>query len=134
MGGGEIYGDLLTARARQQKARDEDLLEAVSNIRDSRTANKTYFDAHRRQRPGNQALQVADIALLHNTQLAEQWSNRLANRLNGPDRILAISSVGYVSLEALDRTPLQGTGSPDGVKSFFERWKELEQMEREVAA
>lgn len=123
----EVYTteELLAARARQLEARNEDLLEAAADLRDSRTANKTYFDAHRRQRPGNQALRVGELALLHNTQLDKQWSNKLANRWRGPYRIVAISPVGSISLAELDGTPLQGTAPPDRVKKFFERWKEV---------
>lgn len=72
--------DLLAPRAWQLEVSDEYLLEAAANLRDSRTANKKYFEAHPRRRPGNQALDIGGLVLLHNTQLNKQWSTKLGNR------------------------------------------------------
>jgi transposase InsO family protein len=59
--------DLLTARMRQLDQKVLTEVQAAENLRNSRNANKTYYDQHKQLRSEAQQLHVGDFVLLHRT-------------------------------------------------------------------
>jgi hypothetical protein len=109
---------LIAARARQLEWQREDINVAIQNTKESRDANKHYF---------NQAanllaedLQIGDLALVHETQIEQSHSAKLDARSQGPYRVTEIPK----SLGTYRQAELNGaepTGWIDGswLKKFF---------------
>ena len=92
----ETREDLILARMLQLDERTLELSQAVENLRNSRKANKAYFDQNNPIRPdGDQQLQVGDLVLLQNSQKFKSGKpprvSKLDDRWIGPYRIREVS-------------------------------------------
>jgi Integrase zinc binding domain len=118
------HDDLMVARMRQLDQRNLHECQAAENLRNSRKANKAYYDQHKRLRPEHQQLHVGDLVLLHRTQNLKTYDSRrkLDDRWFGPYRIREIpeDSTFYL-LEEIDGTPLAATIAGNRLKKFFSR-------------
>ena len=123
--------DLILARMQQLDHRRISESIAAENLRNSRKANKIYFDQHHRLRPLNQRLRKGDLVLVYDSSLQTNRNTKLNDRWRGPFRVVekAENSTFY-QLEELDGTPLSGTTAGDRVKKFYTR-KELEEILQE---
>ncbi len=65
--GNETREDLLTARMRQLDQKVLTEVRSAENLRNSRNANKVYYDQHKQIRSEAQQLRVSDLVLLHYT-------------------------------------------------------------------
>ena len=115
--------ELLALRARQLERREEDLKTAAANQKKSREANKAYFDAHHHRRPDrpHTAIASGDYVILHDTRLEQSHSHKLADRWNGPYKVIGVSKKsnrGTYKLAELDGTPLGGYHTGDRIKKF----------------
>ena len=116
--------DLLLARMRQLDEGTLDLTQAADNLRNSRKANKAYFDEHNLLRPDGELLQVGDLVLLFDSPKFKSGKpgrgDKLDDRWIGPYRI---SKVGENStfywLEELDGTPKASTTAGNRIRKFF---------------
>lgn len=119
--------DLILARMQQLDERTLELSQAVENLRNSRKANKTYFDQHNRLRPdGEQQLQVGDLVLLHNSYKYKTGkpprAAKLDDRWLGPYRIREIAENStFHYLEELDGTPYTPSIAGNCLRKFFSR-------------
>ena len=73
--------DLLVARDRQLKRKEEDILTVQESIRRSRLKNKAQFN--KVDCRNKEVLKVGDMALLHTTVFDKQWSKKLENHCLG---------------------------------------------------
>ena len=116
--------DLLTARMRQLDERTLTVEQAAENLRDSRLANKTYFDQHKQLRPESQRLSAGDLVLVHDTR---HLNNRArARKLEfswfGPYRIREVGQDStHFYLKELDGVPLAKSFAGNRLKRFFSR-------------
>jgi hypothetical protein len=104
-----------------------ELSQAVENLRNSRKANKAYFDQTHALRPdGDQQLRCGDLVLVHNSAKFKTGKPprvaKLDDRWLGPYRIreVAENSTFYM-LEELDGTPLAATFPGNRLRKFFTR-------------
>jgi len=127
----ETREDLILARMQQLDHRRVSETIAADNLRNSRKANKVYFDQHHRLRPQNQQLKEGDLVLLYDSALQKNRNTKLNDRWRGPFRIVEKpENSTFYRLEELDGTPLSGTTAGDRVKKFYSR-KELEEILRD---
>jgi len=113
--------ELLVAQARQLARKEEDVREALENIRKSCLRNKVYFDKNRQERVDQ--IGVGDLVLLYNSVLDTQWSQKLSNKWLGPYQIRQIvQDKGTYLFEELDGTKLEGRYAGDRVKRFYPRY------------
>jgi hypothetical protein len=119
--------DLILARMQQLDEQTLELSQAVENLRNSRKANKAYFDQTRTLRPDNdQQLRGGDLVLVHNSAKFKTGKPprvaKLDDRWLGPYRIreVAENSTFYM-LEELDGTPLATTFPGNRLRKFFTR-------------
>jgi hypothetical protein len=113
---------LITARARQLERRREDIDVAIQNLKESRDANKRYFD----QAANLQAedLQIGDLALMHETKIDQSHGTKLDAQWQGPYRVTEIAqSLGTYRLAELDGAELAGWIDGSRLKKFFTRNK-----------
>jgi hypothetical protein len=98
------HEDLILARMQQLDEQTLELSQAVESLRNSRKANKAYFDHNSAKFKTDKPLRIA----------------KLEDRWLGPYRIreVAASSMFYL-LEELDGTPLAATFAGDRLKKFF---------------
>jgi len=116
--------DLLTARMKQLDERNLAEALAAENLRNSRKANKAYFDEHKRLRGENVQLNVGDLVLLHSTKsrFSRSRQEKLDDNWRGPFRIREIpQNSTYYMLEELDGTRLATTIAGNRLKKFFSR-------------
>ena len=116
--------DLLLARMRQLDQRVLAEAHAAENLRNSRKANKAYFDQQKRLRGDQQQLQIGDLVLLHNTKKLKTYSSKikLDDNWYGPYRIREIPEDStFYRLEELDGTPLTQSFAVNRLKKFFSR-------------
>ena len=81
--------DLIMARMRQLDQKVLTEIQAAENLRNSRKANKTYYDQHKRLRSEAQQLHVGDLVLVHRTMdsTSRSRARKLDDRWSGPYRI-----------------------------------------------
>ena len=94
-------------------------VQATENLRNSRNANKTYYDQHKQFRYEAQQLHIGDLVLLHCTKAAYSRSraHKLDDRWSGPYRIRQIlEDSTFYWLEELDGTPLAATFAGNRLK------------------
>ena len=106
--------DLLIVWMRQLDQRVLTEAQASRNLRNSRNANKAYYDDNYRLRTVSQQLHIGELVLLHNTKASYSWwqAHKLNDRWFGPYRIRPIPDDSTVyRLEELDGTPLVATMS-----------------------
>ena len=114
----EDTSSLLAARARKLERRQEDIGRAVGRLRESREANKRYFDETARLRV--EELQLGNLVLMHETRIEQTHSAKLDARWRGPYRIAErAEKLGTYKLEELDGTPLIGWTDGSRLKKFF---------------
>src|SRR5947207_16009471 len=91
------------------------LSQAVENLRNSRKANKAYFDQNNPIRPdGDQQLRVGDLVLVQNSQKFKSGKPprvaKLDDRWTGPYRICEVpENSTFYRLKEFDETPLDET-------------------------
>ena len=92
--------DLIMARLRQLDQKALTQIQAAENLRDSRKANKTYYDQHKQLRSEAQQLHVGDLVLVHRTKYSKSRSRviKLDDRWSGPYRIREIPNVSPYDL------------------------------------
>jgi len=118
----ESREDLILARMQQLDHRRVSETIAAANLRNSRKANKVYFDEHRRHRPHNQQLREGDLVLLFNSSLQRNRHTKLNDNWRGPYRIIEkAENSTYYRLADLDGTPLSGTMAGEHIKKFHSR-------------
>jgi hypothetical protein len=111
-------------RQLDQKALGASVTRAADNLRNSRKANKTYYDQHKQLRTDSQQLHVGDLVLLHRTgdTYSRVRAKKLDDRWFGPYRITEIpQNSTFYRLEELDGTPLAATVAGNRLKRFFPR-------------
>jgi hypothetical protein len=114
--------DLVVERMRQLDQRILNEAQAAETLRNSRKANKAYFDLSKRLRSAQQQLQVGDLVLLHNTRSERQHSRKLYDNWRGSYRIReVIESSTYYRLEELDGTHLAASFAGNRLKRFYSR-------------
>src|SRR5271170_3414464 len=124
----ETREDLILARMQQLDHRRVSESIVAGNLRNSRKANKIYFDQHHRLRPQNQQLHEGDFVLLYDSSLQKNRHTKLNDRWRGPFRIVEkLENSIFYRLKELDGTPLSGTATGDRVKKFYMR-RELEEI------
>jgi len=99
-------------------------VQAAENLRNSRNANRTYYDQHHRLRSEAQKLHIGDLVLLHRTKaaLSRSRAHKLDDHWSGPYRIREIpDNSTFYRLEELDATPLTETFAGNRLKRFFSR-------------
>jgi len=116
-------GDLIMARMRQLDQRVLTEVQAAENLRNSRKANKIYYDQHKQLRSDAQQLRVGDLVLLHRTKYSTSRTRavKLDDRWSGPYRIREIPDDSTFYLLELDGAPLAGTFAGNRLKRFFSR-------------
>jgi len=98
--------------------------QAAENLRNSRKANKAYFDQQKRLRGDQQQLQIGDLVLLHNTrkQQTRSRAHKLDDNWHGPYRIHEIAENStFYRLKELDGTHLAASFAGNRLKKFFSR-------------
>jgi hypothetical protein len=126
----ESREDLILARMQQLDHRRVSETIAAANLRNSRKANKVYFDEHHRHRPHDQQLREGDLVLLFNSSLQRNRHTKLNDNWRGPYRIIEkAENSTYYRLAELDGTPLSGTTAGEHIKKFHSR--EIADMLRE---
>ena len=130
---------LILARMLQLDEQTLELSQATENLRNSRKANKVYFNQTRALRPdGDQQLWCGDLVLLHYSTKFQTGKPlciaKLDDRWLGPYRILEVAENStFYMLEELDGTPLAATIAGDRLKKFFTRdqlrYDRVEQLE-----
>lgn len=111
----------------QLDERTLELSQAVENLRNSRKANKAYFDQNNPLRPdGDQQLRVGDLVLLQNSQKFKSGkpsrAAKLDDRWSGPYRIREIpENSTFYYLDETDETPLAESYAGNRLKKFFSR-------------
>ena len=118
--------DLLLARMQQLDQQNLELSQAAENLRNSRKANKAYFDLHKHLRPesGDQQLRVGDLVLRYKSQLqnSRARSAKLDDRWTGPYRIIEVAPDStYYRLEEIDEIPLADSIAGNRLKRYFTR-------------
>ena len=115
--------DLLVARMKQLDQRNLAEVQAAENLRNSRKANKTYFDQHKRLRGDSEELHVGDLMLLNNSKNPHLRSrkDKLDDNWRGPYRIREIPENSTYYLLELDGTPLATTIAGNRIKKFYSR-------------
>ena len=116
--------DLLIARMRQLDQKILTEARAAENLRNSRKANKTYYDQHKQLRTESQQLHFGDLVLLHQTK--DSYSRNRAKKLDDPRyrpyRIFEIPEDStFYWLQELDSTQLTPTFAGNRLKRFFSR-------------
>jgi hypothetical protein len=83
------HENLILARMRQLDQRNVHKAQAAANLRNSRKANKPYFDQNKRLRPDSQHLRVRDLVLV----IIEHFSRavKLSDRWRGPYQIRVVA-------------------------------------------
>jgi len=115
--------DLLLARMQQLDERSLKLTQAAENLRESRKANKAYFDEHKHLRNPSEQLKVGDLVLLFNSMLQKRSrKDKLTDRWSGPYRVCEIPPDStFYFLEELSGEPLKAKAAGDRVRKFFTR-------------
>ena len=116
--------DLLMTRMKQLDQRNLAEVQAAENLRNSRKANKTYFDQHKRLRGDSGELHVGDLMLLNNAKNPHSRlrKEKLDDNWRGPYRIREIpENSTYYLLEELDDTHLATSIAGNRVKKFYSR-------------
>ena len=115
--------DLIMARMRQLDQKVLTEVQAAENLRNSRKANKTYYDQHKRLRPEAQQLHIGDLVLLHRTKdsTSRSRAGKFDDRWDGPYRIRKIPDDSTYYLLELDGTELKHTYAGNRLKRFFSR-------------
>lgn len=114
--------DLILARMQQLEQRSLWRNLAQINLRNSRKANKTYYDNIKRIRPASQQLQDGDLVLMVDGNMKKSWNLKFTDRWRGPFRIIekAENSTFY-RLAELDGTLMKSTVAGDRLKKFYSR-------------
>ena len=115
--------DLIMARMRQLDQKVFTEIQAAENLRNSRKANKAYYDQHKRLRSEAQQLHIGDLVLLHRTMdsTSRSRADKLDDRWDGPYRIRKIPDDSTYYLLELDGTELKHTFAGNRLKRFFSR-------------
>ena len=114
----------MTARMQQLNQKVLTKVQAMENLRNSRNANKTYYDQYKQLRIETQQLHVGDLVLRHRTKASYSRSraHKLDDRWSGPYRIRKIPDDStYYLLEELDGAQLAATVAGNRLKRFFSR-------------
>ena len=114
--------DLILARMQQLDHRRVTETIAAISLRNSRKANKVYFDLHKRLRPDSQRLCAGDLVLVYDSTLQKNRHTKFADNWRGPYRIVEKpeNSTFYL-LEELDGTPLARSVAGNRLKKFYSR-------------
>ena len=114
--------DLIHARMEQLDQRRVVKILAAMNQRNSRKANKAYFDNVKRLRPQSQLLQPGDMVLLFDSASQRSRGVKLKDKWRGPFRITekAKKSTFYLLTE-LDGTPFAKSIAGNRLKKFYSR-------------
>ena len=113
---------LLLARMKQLDSRNVKEAQAAINQKNSRLANKAWFDSHKRIR--HERLKVGDLVLLFNSATAKVRISKykLTDKWRGPYRIWkAPADSTHYFLEELDGTRLANSFAGDQLKKYFVR-------------
>ena len=115
------FCDVMTKQQLDQKVLTE--VQAAESLRNSRKANKTYYDQHKRLRPEAQQLHIGDLVLLHRTKdsTSRSRAGKFDDRWDGPYRIRKIPDDSTYYLLELDGTELKHTYAGNRLKRFFSR-------------
>jgi hypothetical protein len=115
--------DLIVGRMTQLDARNLELTQAAENLRNSRKANKAYFDDTQRLRSEKDRLQVGDLVLLYRSNILKRSRvHKLDDRWSGPYRIKEVApNSTFYRIEELDGTPRASTTAGNQLKRFFSR-------------
>jgi hypothetical protein len=118
----ESREDLILARMQQLDHCRVFETIAAANLRNSRKANKIYFDEHHRRWPHDEQLREGDLVLLFNSSLQRNRHTKLNDNWRGPYRIIEkAENSTYYRLAELDGTPLSGTTAGEHIKKFHSR-------------
>jgi RNase H-like domain found in reverse transcriptase/Integrase zinc binding domain/Reverse transcriptase (RNA-dependent DNA polymerase) len=114
--------DLILARMQQLDQRSAWRILARNNLRNSRKANKTYYDNVKRLRPTSQQLQAGDLVLMLDGNIKKSRNLKFTDRWRGPFRIVekAENSTFY-QLAELDGTLMKSTVAGNRLKKFYSR-------------
>jgi len=110
-----------------------ELTQAAENLRNSRKADKAYFDLHHRLRSEDQQLHVGDLVLLLTPQQqgSRYRATKLDDRWTGPYRIWEVTPDStFYRLEELDGTQRAVSFAGNRLKKFFPR--NQRQFDRDV--
>jgi len=111
---------LIAARARQLERQREDIDAAIQNLKESRDANKQYFDQVANLRA--EAFQIGDLALVHETKIEQSQGAKMDARWRGPYRVTEIAqSLGTYRVAELDGAELAGWIDGSQLKKLFTR-------------
>ena len=118
---------LLRARMQQLDQRNLELTQAAENLRNSRRANKAYFDEHHDIR--KEELKIGDLVLVYKGNINIRLrDNKLADRWDGPYRIRYIPrNSTYYEVEELDGVAAHWRVAGNRIKKFHSRdeiWKD----------
>jgi RNase H-like domain found in reverse transcriptase/Integrase zinc binding domain len=120
--------DLILARMQQLDHRRVSNTIAALNLRNSRKANKIYFDEHKRLRPQSQELREGDLVLVLDSSLQPNRHTKLYDNWRGPFRIIEQAETStFYRLAELDGTPLKGTTAGNRLRKFYSR-REIAEM------
>ena len=117
--------ELLEARMRQIARRDEDLVEALRKLAESRRISVAYLDkkmAHRLRQP----LRPGTLVLQHDTKLTKQWSHRVKDRWFGPFVVERQHQRGSYYLREVDGAPRAIPVAAQRLRRFFPRGRVLQ--------
>ena len=93
---------------------------AIQNLKESRDANKHYFDEAANLQAED--LQIGDLAPVHETKIEQCHSATLDDRWRGPYRVTEIAqSMGTYPLAELDEAELVGWIDGSRLMEFFTR-------------
>jgi hypothetical protein len=106
---------------RQLDQRSLEEAQAAENLRNSRKANKVYFDQHKRLCLESEQLKVGDLVLVLNAKYNPQvHAVKLHDRWIGPHRIREVAENStFYRLAELDGTQLAASFTGNLVKKFF---------------
>jgi hypothetical protein len=111
---------LIVARASQLDRRREDIDVARQNLKESRDANKRYFNQAANLRAEDP--QIGDLALMHGPKIEQSHGTKLDARWRGPYQVTEIAqSLGTYRFGELDGAELAGWIDGSRLKKFFTR-------------
>ena len=118
----ESREDLIHARMEELDQTRVVKILAAMNLRNSRKANKAYFDNAKRLRPQSQLLQPGDMVLLFDNAILRSRGVKLKDKWRGPFRITEKSKKStFYLLAELDGTPLARNIAGNRLKKFYSR-------------
>ena len=120
--GVESREDLILARMQQLDQRSIWRNLARINLRNSRKANKTYYNNVKRLHPANQQLQARDHMLMLDGNMKKSRNLQFTDQWHGPFRVVekAENSTFY-QLAELDGTLTKSTVAGNQLKKFYSR-------------